>query len=45
MTAHDDEATRERARRAGAAAYLRKPFAKRALMDAIRQAIGPEPIA
>ena len=44
MTAHDDEATRERARRAGAA-YLRKPFAKRALMDAIRQAIGPEPVA
>jgi len=40
MTAH--EATRERARRAGAAAYLRTPFAKRAPMDAIRRTIGPE---
>jgi CheY-like chemotaxis protein len=44
ITAHDDEATRERARRAGAAAYLPKPFAKRALLDAIRRAIGPEPV-
>ena len=40
MTAH--EATRERARRAGVAAYLRTPFAKRAPMDAIRRTIGPE---
>jgi FixJ family two-component response regulator len=39
MTAHDDEATRERVRAAGGVAYLRKPFAKRVLLDAIRQAI------
>ena len=41
MTAHDDEATRERARRSGAAAYLPKPFEKWALLDAIRTALRP----
>jgi FixJ family two-component response regulator len=44
ITAHDDEATRERAHRAGAMAYLPKPFAKRALLDAIRRAIGTAPV-
>jgi FixJ family two-component response regulator len=39
ITACDDAPTRERARRAGVAAYLPKPFAKRALLDAIRSAI------
>jgi FixJ family two-component response regulator len=39
ITAHDDAPTRERARHAGVAAYLPKPFAKRALLDAIRGAI------
>lgn len=42
MTAHDDEATQERARAAGAVAYLRKPFTKQALLEAIDRAIGTE---
>lgn len=41
ITAHDDAPTRERIERTGAAAYLRKPFDKRALLDAIELAIGP----
>jgi FixJ family two-component response regulator len=41
MTAHDDDATRERVRRSGAVAYLRKPFDKQVLLDAIRTALGP----
>lgn len=40
ITAHDDAATRERARQAPAVAYLRKPFDDQALLDAIRRAIG-----
>jgi FixJ family two-component response regulator len=40
ITAHDDVATRERARRAGASHYLRKPFDEDALIDAIHRAIG-----
>jgi len=40
ITAHDDEATHARAGGSGAAAYLRKPFEERALLDAIEQAIG-----
>jgi FixJ family two-component response regulator len=43
ITAHDDAATRERVRQSGVAAYLRKPFDKRALLDAIRRAIGAAP--
>ena len=39
ITAHDDARTRERARQAGVAAYLPKPFEKRALLDAIQGAI------
>ena len=39
ITAHDDEATRDRARRVGAAAYLRKPFGKHVLLDAIQRAL------
>lgn len=35
ITAYDDDASRERARAAGAAAYLRKPFDGSALLDAI----------
>ena len=38
ITAHDDVANRERARRAGALHYLRKPFDDAALIDAIRRA-------
>ena len=40
ITAHDDAQTRERARRAGAVEYLRKPFDEDALIQAIRSALG-----
>jgi FixJ family two-component response regulator len=40
ITAYDDGPTRERARRSGAVEYLTKPFDERALIDAIRRAIG-----
>jgi len=40
ITAHDDPPTRERARRAGAVAYLRKPFDAQALIAAIDKALG-----
>ena len=39
MTGHDDPATRERARKLGAAGYLRKPFEDDALISAIEQAV------
>jgi len=39
ITAHDDPATRERAERAGAAEYLRKPFEDDSLIDTIHKAI------
>jgi len=40
ITAHDDTRTRERARQAGVAAYLPKPFDERVLLEAIRGALG-----
>jgi len=40
ITAHDDAATRERAHRAGAVDYLRKPFNDESLMAGIRRALG-----
>jgi len=40
ITAHDDPPTRERARRAGAVEYLRKPFDEHALIGAIDKALG-----
>jgi FixJ family two-component response regulator len=40
ITAHDDVATRERARKAGVAAYLRKPFDRADLLRAIHGALG-----
>ena len=40
ITAHDDAPTRERASLIRAAAYLPKPFDVRALLDAIRNALG-----
>ena len=43
ITAHDDLPTRERARRSGAVAYLRKPFDEAALLEAIAQAVGRRP--
>jgi FixJ family two-component response regulator len=41
MTGHDDPATRERARKQGAAGYLRKPFEDVALLSAIERAVAP----
>lgn len=40
ITAHDDAVTRERVRQSGVATYLRKPFDKQALLDAIQKALG-----
>jgi FixJ family two-component response regulator len=42
ITAHDDASTHERARRAGASAYLRKPFDQEDLIAAIGRAIEPD---
>ena len=42
MTGHDDPAARERARRAGATAFLRKPFEDDTLIAAIEQAVTPK---
>lgn len=43
ITAYDDATTRERARRAGAVDYLRKPFDDESLIGAINRAIGRRP--
>jgi FixJ family two-component response regulator len=40
ITAHDDTATRARAERSGAAAYLLKPFEGQILLDAIEATVG-----
>jgi FixJ family two-component response regulator len=40
ITARDDDATRREAMKAGCAAYLRKPFAGSALIDAVTDAAG-----
>ncbi len=40
ITAHDDATVRERASRAGAVGYLRKPFDQGTLIEAIGRAIG-----
>ena len=39
MTANDDEAMRNEAIDAGCIAYLRKPFARQVLLDAIEKAV------
>ena len=39
ITAHDDASARERSRRSGAFAYLRKPFEPASFLDAIASAI------
>ena len=39
ITGHDDAVTRERARRVGAAGYVRKPFDEAALVAAIENAL------
>jgi len=41
LTAHPDEKKRERARAAGAIAYLEKPFDEEALLEAIQLALVP----
>jgi FixJ family two-component response regulator len=41
MTAHDDEAIRRQALKAGCVAYLRKPFQGRQLIEAIEKAAAP----
>ncbi len=43
ITAHDDPPTRERARQAGAVAYLPKPFDDALLLEAIARALGRQP--
>ena len=40
ITAHDDGPTRKRIERSGVAAWLPKPLDARALLDAIRRAVG-----
>lgn len=40
ITAHDDAPTRERARKSGAVAYVRKPFDEHSLIGAIGKALG-----
>lgn len=40
ITALDEAETRERARRAGCVAYLRKPFSASSLLEAVRRGIG-----
>ncbi len=40
ITGHDEPAAREQAEALGAAAYLPKPFAGRALVDAVARAVG-----
>jgi FixJ family two-component response regulator len=40
ITAHDDTATRDRAHRAGAVEYLRKPFDDESLLAGIKRALG-----
>lgn len=41
ISAHDDPLDRKQAFDAGAFAFLRKPFAENALIDAVRSALGP----
>ena len=40
ITAHDNPQWLEKARKAGAVAYLRKPFNEKSLLDAIQRAFG-----
>lgn len=41
ITAHDDAVTRDRAHRAGAVEYLRKPFDDESLIAGVNRALGP----
>jgi FixJ family two-component response regulator len=42
MTAHDNPQWQERAKKAGAVAYLRKPFNEHSLLDAVRLGCGEQ---
>jgi FixJ family two-component response regulator len=43
ITSHDDASTRTRIDKSGAAGHLWKPFDERAVLDAIRRAVGADP--
>jgi FixJ family two-component response regulator len=43
MTGHDNPEWQERAKKAGATAYLKKPFHEQSLLDAIRSSCPEEP--
>ena len=43
ITSHDDASTRTRIEKSGAAGHLWKPFDERAVLDAIRRAVGADP--
>jgi FixJ family two-component response regulator len=43
MTAHDQPQWQERAKKAGALAYLKKPFGDQSLLDAIQSACAMQP--
>jgi FixJ family two-component response regulator len=43
MTAHDNPQWQERAKKAGALAYLKKPFGDQSLLDTIQLACGKRP--
>jgi len=45
ITAFDDSESRERARAAGAASFLRKPFDGSALLDGVAEALASQPSA
>jgi FixJ family two-component response regulator len=40
ITAFDDDSTRDRIKKSGAAGHLEKPFDERTVLDAIRRAVG-----
>ncbi len=42
ITAHDEPEAREKARRLGCVAYLRKPFSRESLIESIRRALPSE---
>ena len=42
VTAHDAEDVRTKARRGGCVAYLRKPVASQAVLEAVARALGPK---
>jgi FixJ family two-component response regulator len=45
ITSHEDAPTRARIEKSGAAGHLWKPFDEIAVLDAIRRALSPAPLA